>query len=306
MDMDFENFNTIDIDDKDKGSFNPDPVIDPKDHKGFGLSDEEIKDHNKIQVTIADKDAPIVVLFGPPACGKTMTLIRLVRFLKKKYTVTPIRTFRPNTDKNYEWMCDNFNSMINSDRAQAGTDRMNFMLVKISEKGRTICQILEAPGEYYFNPKKTNDPFPRFFNHITSTNARKIWTIMVEPDWENETDRLNYVEKISSRLKKRMTSKDKVIFVYNKIDKTDFLIDNSGSFYLEPARKAIKDLYPDIFEAFKNNNPITKIFTPYNLEFTVFQTGYYHPTKDGEKTFENGPDVYPRRLWEIILKKVRG
>lgn len=309
--MDSENSKIIDFNDiniNDGGSthtFSSDPA--PKDYSG--LSDEEIKDPNKIQVTIADKDAPIVVLFGPPACGKTMTLVRLVRFLKKmkKYTVTPIRTFRPNTDKNYEWMCDNFNSMINSDQAQAGTDRMNFMLVKISEKGRTICQILEAPGEYYFNPKNPNAPFPRFFDHITSTNARKIWTIMVEPDWENEIDRLNYVDRISSRLKKRMTSKDKVIFVYNKIDKTDFLIDNSGSFYLEPARNDInKYLYPDIFKAFKNNNPITKIFTPYNLEFTVFQTGYYQETVDGERTFENGPDVYPRRLWEIILKKVRG
>ena len=73
----------------------------PPSDKIIGLTAEELKDPNKISVTIADKDAPIVVLFGPPACGKTMTLVRLTRFLRENgYTITPIRTFRPNYDPN--------------------------------------------------------------------------------------------------------------------------------------------------------------------------------------------------------------
>ena len=42
-----------------------------------GLSKEEYDDPNQIRVTIADPKAPLVVLFGPPACGNTMTLLRL-------------------------------------------------------------------------------------------------------------------------------------------------------------------------------------------------------------------------------------
>lgn len=49
-----------------------------------GLTGEEITDPNKIMVTVADTETPIVVLYGPPSCGKTMTLVRLSRYLRSK------------------------------------------------------------------------------------------------------------------------------------------------------------------------------------------------------------------------------
>lgn len=56
-----------------------------------GLSLAEMNDPNSIRVTISDHDAPLVILFGPPACGKTMTLVRMTRFLQSEgYTVSPI------------------------------------------------------------------------------------------------------------------------------------------------------------------------------------------------------------------------
>lgn len=274
--------------------------------KIVGLSAEELKDYNKISVTIADKEAPIVVLFGPPACGKTMTLVRLTRFLSENgYTITPIRTFRPTHDTNYSDLCDNFGTMIYQDDAAKSTDRISFMLVKVSKKGRTICQLLEAPGEFYFNPKNPNAPFPRFFNAIKASKCRKIWNIMVEPDWLDESDRLNYVNRIK-KLRTLMTTKDKSILVYNKIDKTEFLIDGSGHAHISSAIKNISDLYPGIFEPFKNTTPIVNWFTPYNCDFTIFQTGDYSTADDGTSIFQAGSDVFPRNLWKIILKHVKG
>lgn len=271
-----------------------------------GLSNEELNDPNKISVVIADKDAPIVVLFGPPACGKTMTLVRLTRYLSENgYTVTPVRTFRPTYDTNYSDLCDNFDTMINQDDAAQSTNRISFMLVKVSKKGRTICQLLEAPGEYYFNPKAPNSPFPRFFNAIKACKCRKIWAVMVEPDWGNEPDRLNYVNRIKY-LRRQMTTKDKSIIIYNKIDKTEFLIDGSGNAHIGHAIKNIRDLYPGIFEPFRNMRPISNWFTPYNCDFTIFQTGDYSTANDGTSVFQQGSDVFPRKLWSIIVKRVRG
>lgn len=281
-------------------------ILSPSE-KITGLSTEELSDPNKITVTIADKEAPIVVLFGPPACGKTMTLIRLARFLREQdYKISPIKTFRPSYDSNYIEICDNFDVMLNQDDAAKSTNKISFMLVKVVTKdGRTVCQILEAPGEYYFNPQAPKSPFPKYFNSIKNSKNRKIWAIMVEPDWKDEGDRLNYVDRIGT-LRKCMTAKDKAIIIYNKIDKTDFLIDNSGNTHIGHARKNISDLYPQIFKHFKNDTPIVSWFVPYKFDFTVFQTGDYSTAADGTTSFDQGPDVYPRKLWNIILKNVRG
>ncbi|MBO5816508.1 MAG: hypothetical protein J6R26_00975 [Paludibacteraceae bacterium] len=278
----------------------------PESKSIAGLSSEELNDPNKISVTIADKDAPIVVLFGPPACGKTMTLVRMTRFLSEQgYTIEPVRTFRPSYDSNYSDLCENFDTMINQDNAAESTDRISFMLVKVIKNGKTICQLLEAPGEYYFNPKVPNSPFPRFFNAIKACRCRKIWTIMVEPNWQNESDRLNYVNRIK-KLRVQMTNKDRAIIIYNKIDKTQFLIDGNGNAHMGAARKDIHDLYPGIFEPFRNTTPILSMFTPFNCDFTIFQTGDYSQANDGTNIFEAGADVFPRRLWKIIMKHVRG
>ncbi|MFN5760625.1 MAG: hypothetical protein ACK44U_00985, partial [Sphingobacteriales bacterium] len=183
-----------------------------KNENGTGLSAMEMNDANSISVTIADPDSPLIILFGPPACGKTMTLVRLTRYLKNQgYTIAPIRTFRPAADKNYERMCNDFDEMINKQNAAEGNNLISFMLVEVRKNGNPLCQILEAPGEYYFNPQLPKQPFPNYVNRIISCGNRKIWSILVEPDWLNEVDRLNYVTRITY-LKQRMGLKDKVVF----------------------------------------------------------------------------------------------
>lgn len=269
-----------------------------------GLSSLELNDTNSITVTVKDPNAPLIILFGPPACGKTMTLIRLTRYLQNQgYTIAPIKTFRPTSDTNYADICTNFDAMINNDNAAASTSRISFMLVEVIRNGKRICQILEAPGEFYFNPKVPNAPFPNYVNKIISGNNRKIWTIMVEPDWLNETDRKNYVSRITY-LKQKMRVKDKVVFLFNKIDKTNF-VRSVGNINVQEAITEVEYLYPNIFNPFLNQNPITKIFKKYNSNFIPFQTGDYTKAINGE-TYQEGPSEYCRLLWDTYMKNIIG
>ncbi|MBR3442089.1 MAG: ATP-binding protein [Bacteroidaceae bacterium] len=284
------------------------PVSTEDDSQIMGLSQEEINDPNAIVVTIADKTAPIVVLFGPPACGKTMTLVRLTRWLRKKnYTVEPVNSFRPASDTHYAKMCRDFSAMIGSNDAANSTKNISFMLVRVLDHmGRTICQILEAPGEYYYNPNDPDEPnvdFPLYVNTIKNSTNRKIWCYMVEPDWVGRDQSLNYVQKIHKLKRGNMRASDKHIFIFNKIDLTSY-VQGPGVVAMQPARKAISDLYPGIFEPFRTKG----ILFGYSDNFTLvpFHTGDYSRRIAGGYTFTEGPDEYPRNLWNAILKYVKG
>ncbi|MBO5829520.1 MAG: ATP-binding protein [Paludibacteraceae bacterium] len=278
-----------------------------------GLSKEEYNDPNQIRVTIADPNAPLVILFGPPACGKTMTLVRLARFLNKRgYKISPIRTFRPNDDQNYIEICkpENFSKIINSPDAANSTANVSFMLVEVVKNGKRLCQILEAPGEYYFNPNDPNAPFPSYVNTIIACGNRKLWAIMVEPDWKNTEDRIAYVGKINE-LSRQMDVRDKTIFIFNKIDKTNFTR-KKGQINIPQARVEISNLYPGIFAMFKNQNPITSLWKDYLCGFVPFQTGTYTITTKTDSNgnvisnYQEGPDNYPQMLWDEIQKSITG
>lgn len=281
------------------------PVIESDVNDNEVYSSDELNDPQLINVTIADNTCPLVVLFGPPACGKTMTLVRLTRYLNLKgYEVSPIRNFRPAHDKNYAKLCDGFDILINSDDAAESTSKINFMLVQVVKNGKRVCQLLEAPGEFYFDLKNPQAPFVNFINTILNNSNRKIFSIMVEPDWMNASDRKNYVSKIVS-LKKKMRPRDRAIIVFNKIDKTSF-VTSPGHIHKNSAIKEVNDLYPGIFTPFENVNPIMKFFRPYDCKFVAFQTGDYSMSASGTQTFQEGPEEYPRNLWENIMQCITG
>lgn len=270
-----------------------------------GLSSEEMNDPNSIKVCISDKNTPIVVLYGPPSCGKTMTLVRMTRYLQSQgFQVIPDKTFRPSYDSNYRELCDNFDTMINSTDAARSTKHISFMLVKVLKAGRPICQILEAPGELYFNPDNPNLQYPAYVYEILQCINRKVWAIMVEPNWTDAAPRANYVRRIAN-LKTQMSPRDKVLFVYNKIDMTPF-VRSVGQVDTALAIKNIQDLYNGIFVPFLNQNPITKFFNKYNCEFVPFMTGSYVQKMGGGLTYIEGHELYAKKVWNMMLKLVKG
>ena len=96
-----------------------------------------------------------------------------------------------------------------------------------------------------------------------------------------------------------------------KIDKTNFT-KKKGQINIVQARKEISNLYPGIFEMFKNQNPITKLWKDYLCGFVPFQTGTYTITtkKDNKGNsiwnYQEGADNYPQMLWNEIQKSITG
>lgn len=260
-------------------------------------------------VVITDHNAPMVILFGPPSCGKTMTLVRLTRYLSGTYDFMPDQAFRNSTDSEFNELCKNFNAAVSADKAADGTKYIDFMLLRVNERrnGRTICQFVESPGEFLFDPQNPTAQFPAYLYQIIASSNRKIWLIFLEPGMSQE-DRLAYVKKIHN-LRSVIDSRDRIIFVENKVD-----LPATSSFVLSPTNinmdglfSYVDGLYPQLFESFT----VKGIFgSKARYDFTAFQTGTYVEGQDANgkpyKSFQAGYDSHPLRLWQIIYKRIRG
>lgn len=268
----------------------------------YGLASEEIQDVNRISVTISDP-CPIVILFGAKTSGKTMALVRLTRYLhdNEKYTVEPDEAFRATT-RAYGEMCKNFNNIVNDDNAAGGTSTIGFMLITVrNENSDPICQILEAPGEHYFDENDQNAPFPRYINDILTKTNRRIWLFIVERNWKSEGVRRAYADKIKSMLN-IMPKKDKVIFICNKADLSrNLLLNNRPN--TKQFKKDIKNQYPGIFTAYKSKRPF---FSIDNYQFVAFSSGIFNDTLTGGQTYTPSEDFYPATLWAKIKKAIWG
>ncbi len=242
-----------------------------------------------------------------------MTLVRLTHYLLKEtpnaqYKVKPDTSFRPQADEAYQNLCQNFDNMISSSNAALSTGVVDYMLIKVLSNGKPFCQILEGPGELYFDPQEPDADYPAYLNYIINSKNRKVWVIIVEPGStsKNMTDALRdkYVEKIT-KLKRNIGRGDKVIILLNKIDVTDYYT-NQGSVNGGAARKDVMDTYTHLFDIFKNDIPIYSWFKPYDCDFAIFQTGTFPKANDGTVTYQPGPEVYPKKLWELLVSKIRG
>ena len=100
-----------------------------------------------------------------------------------------------------------------------------------------------------------------------------------------------------------MGSNDKIIIVYNKIDKTNFLM-GPGRVNMQGAQKDVNDCYPGLFKAFKNKQPIIKWFKPYDCMFIPFQTGDFSRGTDefgnDITLYSAADDSFPYNLWRLI------
>lgn len=283
-----------------------DPVVEPQEQQNRVPTPAHL-----ITVNLIDKKAPIVLLFGAPSSGKTMTLVRLAKYLRPKgYQLVVDANFCGNVWEYSENM-RNFNNMLNTNFALKGTGRNDFLLVKILDsKSNTVCQILEGAGEDYFPSNmvagfpRAEVPFPAYMTTVFASPNKKVWMFITEPNWQQ--DRAGYVDRIRFCKQQHFGKKDKCIIVYNKIDMTPFA--NGETVNESAASEQCNNEYPGIFSIFPNHSPLPSFLTdPYDCKFVPFSTGTYGLPVPGQAAqYVPSKDIHPAKLWEEIRKCIKG
>lgn len=270
---------------------------------------------NKITVHVLDNKAPILLLFGAPSSGKTMTLVRLAKYLRKQgYSIETVPTFC-NDAWEYAENVERFNGMLQTTEALPGTGRNDFLFIKISDgRGKTICQILEGAGEDYFPSKvaqganRAQHPFPPYMTGIFNKNNKKIWMFLTEPNWKVKyQDKDDYVNRIRyCKSQFFSSSKDQCIILYNKVDTTPFVY-GQGQVYVENAMSACNDEYPGLFDIFKNKSALAFFQNKYTCKFVPFSTGAYGQAAPNQPAhYDPSHDKYPHALWKTIMDCIEG
>lgn len=253
-------------------------------------------------VTVIDGKSPIVFLFGPPSSGKTMTLVRLYRyFINLDTRIEAETSFVTGDGGDYERRCTDFPNDAMSDYAAERTEGMAFMLLNIWKDTKKVCQILESPGERLFHPDPEQDKFPvHYVSSIIKSKNKKIYVFYLQPNWGDSAIRNRYVQRIAKVANDMESGRDKVIFLYNKIDESPAL-GKFGKVNMDTLINEINNSYPGLLNLFKNSNPITKISKPYLCYLVPFQTGDYSADTQATR-FTAGDDKYPQELWKTIQK----
>jgi len=289
----------IDTQEINVGDTEPPTVSEPAANETTSTT---IVDENDI--TIADRQSPIVMLFGARSSGKSMTLVRLSRYLRDKgYTVKVDKTFK--SDAKYKEKCDKFMNYLDTKEALPGNAYTDFLLIKVINHGTTVCQFLEAPGEHYFDPQNVSAKnFPPYMTEIIrKLRNRKIWVFITEAEWDvNSSVKRAYVRRIANCKSQLVRPNDRYIILYNKVDQKEELFETSRVL-VGPAERLMKEEYEGLASLFANQNPITRLWRKFDYKFVPFCTGYY---EDRTLHYTESEERYPQMLWDALMKCLKG
>lgn len=251
-----------------------------------------------ISIDIADRETSIVMPIGPAAVGKTMTLVRLARYLfELGYDVEPDRFFRKSGY--YDEVRAYFQELINSADVAQGTGFTDCLLVKVMKNGKNIVQIVDIAGEVI--ESFGSDTMSTYFYQILNSENPFIWVIMIEPYWKDSASRREYVNKIRELKKQYFSPKDKVILVVNKIDTLPFF-QGSNKIDSKDLFDYIRIEYPGLVEIIKPSSIFELLFKPLDHFLVPFMTGNYESRGDGGLLYIPSNKCFPQKLWDAIIK----
>lgn len=227
-------------------------------------------------VNIADKATPLVLFIGPSDSGKTFALMRITQYLIRSlnYSVIPDIFLRTH-DPYYSIMCKRFSKAVWTDFDFGGFRDSGPFLVKVVDEGKSICQIIDIPGDMV-NIKSKPGMHYHCVNKIFSSINKKIWVLFIEQGWGLTKERELWVQYIHN-IRKFISDKDKVIFLFSKADKQRA----RGQYGRDgkPIKKLffnnIKREYPGLFDCFLNTGISKFIYRKYNFSSICYSVEFY-------------------------------
>lgn len=256
---------------------------------------------------IIDPRLPIFIPFGYARIGKTMLIQRLLRYLRTTgYCVQPELVFR--NDPLYSEICNKYIEEINGNKIAAATAPNGTILLRIIDRsGTPICYLLDIAGEHQYNINIPNGSISAEMRYFVHSPNPKIWGFMVENNnWLNQQQRQGYVHSIRNMAFNALTPKDKVLFIYNKVD----ILPMHGQISWRGLFDSADSIFPGIFNPFEETNSIKRLLRgKYKFMLLPFQSGDYFQTSDqygnDYVNFISGKDEYPKLLWHNILEYIR-
>lgn len=244
----------------------------------------------KVPLFIENDKIPIIIPFAPKGGGKTMMLRRLFEYLVAQgYIVRVNYSCVPNNLLSiYKRHADQFIKGMFSCEVPT-TQRTPLLFDLYNHNENQIFYILDQEGDCYFDDYIY--PENVFLAEILNCPNKKIWLFMLEPPFFRSNMVKYYIRRIID-MKAVIAPDDKVIFVATKAD--HFSMNKYGNCDV----KEIRDLYHELFYAFKSTNPIINLFRGI-FRFVVFSAGYF--TNDH---YVRGEDKYPSILWKTILRHI--
>lgn len=302
-----------------KTSFPETPSSEQKVPEDSGNSVDYDVDVREIRIGTIGRGEPLVFFFGPPNIGKTVSLIRLIRYLSREasprrgYEVLG-KTFR--SDNAYlgttapisRGIRDRFIEWVESDSYDRppGTLGDQFLAVSILDKpqsGNPLCTFVELPGELLFTSNAGGSILgtaPRAINDILKNqDRRKVVLFMMPLNTQQHEEMPNdlfvqYCTHVQNLcLNTFDPEKDTFAFVIPKADLHKAWV-NGNSPDVDSFRKALVDssAFKVVLDAFVDRRM--------KISLIPYSAGEEYLGANNAPKFDPSPAVWSKRLWDDI------
>lgn len=251
-------------------------------------------------IDIGDVRGPMVIFYGPREIGKTVATMRLLHYIRNhqecEYAfASGFRTDERSGDAKRQFR----EGMQNIRNIPPRTSNFNFLLLSITQRGRPLFNLLEAPGEHFFSEQNPGDlSYPMYLNQLFRSDEKKIFVLFLEDDLMGSNGlREQYSMKISNLINQEIQPRrDRLIILFNKIDQNPELF-RGGRVNEQAIKNKVYGTpsYQKLIDTIRSNRTLREVL------FVPFYSGNF-VTEDRWNMSET---FYPQMLWNAINRHLR-